>query len=139
MPGALSHLGITTMKLLPGRRLELRNEVRRHPAAVLDVITVRARPVADLGGVERTVRRLSGPTSGATRPAGGAADLARVGHVLAERRAQLLRVLGAEVDLVFRPVQRKAHCALSLTAVDVVNEEGLDLLSHLDNRLSSIR
>jgi hypothetical protein len=119
------------LKLLTGRRLVLRNEVGRDPAAVLDVISVLARPVADLGGVECPVSRLSGPTCGATSPAGGAADLARVGHVLAERRAQLVGVLGAEVDLVFSPVQRKAHRALGLAAVDVVNEEGLDLLSHL--------
>jgi hypothetical protein len=40
-------------------------------------------------------------------------------------------VLGVEVDLIVRTIQRKADGALGGTAVDVINEQGLNLLGHV--------
>jgi hypothetical protein len=40
-------------------------------------------------------------------------------------------VLRVQVDFVFRVVQGEPDRAIGLAAVDVVNEQSLDLLSHL--------
>src|SRR5215469_14844556 len=104
---------ISTHRLLTGRRLVLGDEVRRHPAAVLNVITLLACPGPDLSGVQRGASPPAGPACCAASATGAAAHLASVGDVLADGRAQLLRVL----------------------RVDVVDEECLNLLGHLDFRL----
>src|ERR1700733_13674031 len=97
-------LDISTHRLLTGRRLVLGDQVRWHPAAVLNVITLLARPGPDLGGVDRRASPPAGPACGAASATGAAAHLAGVGDVLGDGGAQLLRVLRVEVDLVFRAV-----------------------------------
>src|SRR5579863_4584653 len=97
-------LDFSTRLLLTGRRLVLGDQVRWHPAAVLNVITLLARPVPDLGGVERGASPPAGPARSAASAASAAAHRAGVGDVLADGGAQLLRVLRVEVDLVFRAV-----------------------------------
>src|SRR5262249_24430751 len=128
--------GIPRPDLLPRRRLVLGDQIGGHAAAGLNVISPLARPVTDLPGVQRGARFPAGPTRGAAPPAPAAADLPSVGDILSEGRAQLFGVLRVQVDLVIRTVQRKAHGTLWRSAVDVVDEESLYLLGHLDLRLS---
>ena len=51
-------------------------------------------------------------------------------HVARQRASQLLGVLGAQIDLVLRAVQPEADGAISLTAIKVIDQLDLDLLSH---------
>src|SRR5260370_29358615 len=97
-------LDISTHLLLTGRGLVLGDQVRWHPAAVLNVITLLARPRPDLGGVERRASPPAGPACGTASATDAAAHLAGVGDVLADGGAQLLRVLRVEFDLVFPAV-----------------------------------
>src|ERR1700760_2126263 len=97
-------LDISADVLLIGPRLVLGDEARRHPAAVLNVITLLARPVPDLGGVERGASPPAGPARSTASATSTATHLAGMGDVLADSGAQLLRVLRVEVDLVFRAV-----------------------------------
>jgi len=111
--------------LRSGCRLVFRDEVGRHPTAVLDVVAVPLGPFADLGGVDG-----GSAAEAAWRAAGGAAYLAAVLDVLPERLAQLIGVLAAEVNLVVRAVQAEPDRAVRRAAVDVVNEERLNPLGH---------
>src|SRR4051794_29594973 len=98
-------LGSPRYRLLAaGRGLILGDHIGRHPASVLNVIPLLARPVPDLGGVERAAAAATAPTCAATAPAGGGTHLASVSDISAERRAELLSVLRVKVDLVFRAV-----------------------------------
>ena len=71
---------------------------------------------------------LSAATAAGSAP--GLADLAAVLDVLAERRAQLIAVLAAEVNLVFSAVKAETDRAIGGAAVEVINEERLNALSH---------
>src|ERR1700733_8310811 len=51
-------------------------------------------------------------------------------EVLLQRLAQLAAVGGAEVDLVFRAIEPEADGAGRLAAVEVINEQRLNSLSH---------
>src|SRR4051794_31723793 len=95
-------------------------------SALLDVKAVLPRPGANSHGVVGTW--LATCAGGGTAPT--AADLAGVGNVGLQGIAQLVTVLGAEVDFVLGAVQGEADGALGLAAVDVVDEHCLDLLGH---------
>src|SRR5215470_2055544 len=114
--------------LVPRCRPEPDNQFGRHPAAVLDLDPLRLGPFTDLGGVQPAGRRTTsgprGPASGTTAAA-GRIDIPR------KRLAEFLGVLRVQVDLVLGTVQRKAHGTLCLTAIDVIDEQGLYLLSHV--------
>src|SRR6516225_1663201 len=117
--------GIPRYLLVARRRLVLGNQIGGHPTPVLNVISLLACPVTDLGGVQRGASSPAGPTCGATPAAPAAAHLPGVRDILTDGRAQLFRVLGVQVDLVIRTVERKAHGPLCCSAIDVVDEESL--------------
>ena len=52
-------------------------------------------------------------------------------HIACERIPQCVGMLGVQVDLVLGAVQAEADCAFSLAAIEVVDEQGLYLLSHM--------
>src|ERR1700678_2102137 len=106
--------------LLAGGRLVLGNQVGGHATAVLNVVPVLARPVPDLGRVQRRAGPPDCPTCNATTATRGATHLARVGDVLSERGPELLSVLRVQVDLVFSAVEREPYGAFCRPAVNVV-------------------
>src|SRR6202034_4274235 len=106
-------------------RLVLLDDVGRDAPAVLDVDALLFGPLADLGGVDG-----GAAAPGAGRAPGGAAGPPGVREVLLQRRTELVVVRGAEVDLVFCAVEAEADSAGRLTAVEVVNEQGLNFLGH---------
>src|ERR1700735_3402314 len=112
-------------RLGSGCRLAFLDQIGGDAAAVLYVVAVPLGPLADLRGVDAITTAAAAPSA-----PGGAADLATVLDVLSERLAQLIAVLAAEVDLVVRAVQPEADRAIRRAAVDVVNEECLNPLSH---------
>ena len=61
---------------------------------------------------------------------GPAADPPGSIHITCQRIPQLLGMLGVQVDLILRAVQPEPECALGVTAVKVIDEQGLYLLSH---------
>src|ERR1700733_2495192 len=97
-----------------GRRLVLSDELGRHAPAVLDVVTVFPRP----GANSPRVRRAGPAAAPGTRPTRGPADLAGVLDVLAQRGAQLIAVLAAEVDFVVAAVEGEPDRAFGRAAVD---------------------
>ena len=103
--------------LRPCGRLVALDDVGRDTAAVLDLDALPLGPLADLGGVD------GGAASAAGRAPGRAAGPPGVRAVQLQCLAQLVAVRGAEVDLVFRPVQAEADGAGRLAAVEVVNEQ----------------
>src|SRR5690606_37222826 len=66
---------------------------------------------------------------GARRARAGG-DLAGVADPGRERVAQLLRILGAQVDLVLDPVEGERDGLVGRPTVEVVDENYLDFLSH---------
>src|SRR5215472_1378905 len=115
--------------LIPRCRPELDDQLGRHPAAVLYLDTLRLSPFTNLRGVQSAGR---GPAPGPRGPArSGAAAPPRGLDVTRQRLAQRLGVLGVQVDLVLRAIQRKADRTLCLTTIDVIDEQGLYLLSHV--------
>ena len=113
--------------LVSGSGLELDHQPSRHPSAVFHVDPLRLSPLADLGAVH-TARRCPAPAAGwpsRTAPSPpGRVDVAR------QRIPQRLGMLGVQVDLVFGAVQAEADSAFSLTAIEVIDEQGLYLLGH---------
>src|ERR1700733_5301952 len=117
-------------RLLLRRRSEFDDQFGRYPAAVFDLDALSLGPFPDRcrvgpGG--------SGPTTCVSawaaddrsrRPACGT-------HVRLQRLPQRLGVLGAQVDLIFRAVEAEAHRALGLSAVQIVDQQGLNLLRHV--------
>src|ERR1700728_724527 len=97
--------------LLAGGCLVLGNQVSGHATAVLNVVPVLARPVPDLGRVQRRAGPADHPAGHATAATCGAAHLTGVTDVLSECRAKLFRVLRVQVDLVFSAVEREPHGA----------------------------
>ena len=112
---------------MPRCRPELDDQFGRHAAAVLDLDALGLGPFADLSGVQAAGRRPApaprGPASGAAPPRG--LDVPR------ERLAERFGVLRVQVDLVLGTIQRKADGTLCLTAIDVIDEQGLYLLGHV--------
>ena len=60
----------------------------------------------------------------------GTAGSPRGLHIARQRVSQRLGMLGVQVDLVVGAVQAEADGAVSLTAVEVIDEQGLYLLGH---------
>jgi hypothetical protein len=50
--------------------------------------------------------------------------------VARQRIPQRLGMLGVQVDLVFGAVQTEADSAFSLTAIEIIDKQGLYLLGH---------
>src|SRR5208282_147346 len=98
-----------------------------HPAAVLYLDALRPGPLAHLGGVQ-AARRAAAAATG--RLAGAAAGPAGSIDVPGQRIPQLPGVPGIQVDLILGAVQPEADGTLGGGAVDVIDEQGLDLLSH---------
>src|SRR5258708_8184015 len=117
---------LRTVALLSDGLLVLANEVGRDSSAVLDAVAVLPCPGTDSHGVYRA--RLAARAGGSA--AGRPAQLAGVGDIGSQGGAEFFVVLSAEVDFVFRAVQGEADGAVGLAAVDVVDEQGLDLLGH---------
>src|SRR3984957_11976908 len=117
--------GAPLRPLRPCGRLVLLDDVGRDTAAVLDRDALPLGPLADPGGVDGAA---VAPAAG--RAPGRAAGPPGVREVLPQCLAQLVAVRGAEVDLVFRAVQAEADGAGRLAAVEVINEQRLNSLSH---------
>src|SRR5438132_12887911 len=114
--------------LVPRSRPEPDNQFGRYAAAVLDFDALRLGPFTNLGGV-KPARRCPAPGPG--RPAGSSTAPPRGFDVPGQRLTKRLGVLRVEVDLVLGTIQRKADGTLCLTAIDVIDEQGLYLLSHV--------
>jgi hypothetical protein len=102
-----------------------RYDAGRDTAAVLDLDALSLGPLADLGSVDGGA---AAPDAGSAP--GRAAGPPGVREVPLSRLAQLVAVRRAEVDLVFRAVQAEADGAGRLPAVEVINEQRLNSLSH---------
>src|SRR5207249_4811180 len=110
-----------------GSGLELDHQFGGHPSAVLHVDALRLGPLADLGAVHPVRPR---PAAAAGRPAGTAPRPPRRLHIARQHVPQRAGMPGVQVDLILGAVQSEADGALSLAAVKVVDEHGLDLLGH---------
>ena len=125
-------IGASANPLLAGGRLVLGNQVGGHATAVLNVVPVLARPVPDLGRVQRRAGpgrpylQRDRPATGRRRPPCG-----RRGRTF-RGPSRALRVLRVQVDLVFSTVEREPRFPRR-PAVNVVYEECRDLLGHLDS------
>ena len=115
--------------LLPRGCLELHDQFRRHPPAVLNLNALGLGPLPNRGGVgsvgtgRLTPASAWPPSSSAWRPASGV-DVPR------QRFPQRVSILSAQVDLILRAVQPEAHCGLCLTTIEVIYKQGLNLLRH---------
>src|SRR4029079_9730932 len=105
-------------------RLEGLAHVGGDAATVGNLVTVRARPVADLAGTGAHLGAALGPAGAATGATSGA-------DVLRERVSQRLGVLVVEVDLVAAAVETECHRLGGDAAVPVVLEGDLHLLPHI--------
>jgi len=117
----------SSWSLLSGGGLELHDQLGGHPAAVLYLDALRFGPLADLGAAGPACPCLA-PAPGSV-PRTGCSPPAR-GHVPGQGIAQLLGVLGVQVDFILGAVQAEADRALSLAAVKVIDVQGLYLLGH---------
>src|SRR5258708_33724181 len=117
------------MALLSDGCLVLGDEVGRDASAVLDVVAILPRPGPDSYGIHGARLTARAAESGLARRS---ADLAGVVDVTSERGTQLLVVLAAEVYFVFSAVQGEADGSVGLAAIDVVDEQGLDSLGHVN-------
>ena len=113
--------------LLAGRRLELDHQFSGYPPAVFHFDSLRLGPLTDPSGVQ-SARRF--PAAAASGPAGATANPPPSPYVGRQRVPQLLGVLGVEVDLILGAVQPEADRPLGGAAVDVIDEQGLYLLSY---------
>src|SRR6516162_6654925 len=106
--------------LLAGCRLKLHDQFSGYTAAILHFNALGLGPLAYLGGVQPACRP---PARAARRPPGST-------HVAGQRIAQLPGMPGVQVDLILRAVQAETDGSLGGTAVMVIDEQGLYLLSH---------
>src|SRR5437868_3061884 len=113
--------------LLAGCRLELHDQFSGYPAAILHFNALGLGPLAYLGGVQSARRS---PARAAGRPPGSAAGPPGSTCVAGQGIPQLLGMLGVQVDLVLRAVQAETDGSFGGTAVKVIDEQGLYLLSH---------
>jgi len=115
--------------LIPRCRPEPDDQLGRNPAAVLDLDTLSLGPFTDFRGVQPACRR---PASSPSRPTRRSATAPPRGlDITRQCLAERLGVLGVQVDLILGTIQRKADGPLCLTAIDVIDEQGLYLLSHV--------
>src|SRR5216683_1599215 len=84
-------------------------------------------PLPDLSEVQPAHRR---PASSPGRPPATAACPPGAAHVARQRASQLPGMPGAQIDLVLRAVQPEADGAVCLTAIKVIDQLDLYLLSH---------
>jgi hypothetical protein len=120
--------GIGTSGRLPScSGLEFNYKFGGYPSAVFDVDALGLGPLVDFGGVQGARLRFA-PAAG--WPPGAGADAAGGGHIACQSVPQLLGVLGVQVDLVLGAVEAEPDSAFGLAAVEVVDEEGLDLLGY---------
>src|SRR5258708_9983335 len=85
-------------------------------------------PFTNRGGVQSASRcQAPGPRG----PTGRATAAPRGLDIPGQRLAKRLGMLRVQVDLVLGTIQRKADRTLCLTAIDVIDEQGLYLLSHV--------
>src|SRR6266566_3343881 len=117
----------TSRTLLSGSGLEPGHQSGGHPPAVLDLDALRPGPLADLGAIHPAPRR---PAPRPGRPPGTAPGPPRRPHIARQRIPQRLSVLSVQVDLILGAIQPEADSALSLAAIEVVDEQGLYLLHH---------
>src|SRR5271154_6331813 len=115
--------------LVTSRRPEPDDQFGRHATAVLDFDALRLRPLTNLRGIKAAGCR---PAPGPRGPPGRAATAPSCGvNVPSQRLPQLFGVLCVQVDLVLRTIQRKTDGSLCLATIDVIDEQGLYLLSHV--------
>jgi hypothetical protein len=88
--------------LLAGRRLKFDYQFSGYPSAVFEADALGLGPLADLGGVQPTRGRAAAAAGWAP---GNASDPAGSAQVAGECIAELLGVLGVQVDLVVGAVQ----------------------------------
>jgi hypothetical protein len=112
--------------LLARRRLKLHDQSSRHPAAILHFNALGLGPLAYLGCVQPVCRSTA---RAARRPPGSAADPPGSTHVAGQGIPQLPGMPGVQVDLVLRAVQAETDGSFGGTAVEVIDEQGLYLLS----------
>ena len=115
----------TARTLLRGSLLEPGRQLSWHPSAVFTSMPA-PWPRAHLGGVQPAARR---PTSGTGWPPGAAPGPPCGTHIRRQRVSQRPGMLGVQVDLVLRAVQAKADSIFSLSAIQVIDEQDLYLLS----------
>src|SRR6516164_4388201 len=128
-PGvSISGYGRASAVLVPGRGLEPDHQFSRHATAVLDLDALRLGPLTNLGGVDSAGR---GPAPAPGRPPGRAGAPPPRVNVPGQCLPQRCGVLCVQVDLVLGTIQRKADGALGLSAIDVIDEQGLYLLGHV--------
>ena len=106
--------------LISGGFLEPGHQFSGHLSAVLHVGTVRLGPLTNLGGVQLARRR---PASTAGGPPGITHGPAGRTHIARQRFAQRRGLLGVQVDLLLRAVQREADSPFSLAAIQVIDEQ----------------
>ncbi len=100
-----------------------------YATAILDFDTLRLSPLTNLRGV-KTAGCCPAPAPG--WPPGRATTTPPCGvNISGQRFAQRLSMLRVQVNLVLRTIQRKADGPLGLAAIDVIDEQGLYLLSHV--------
>src|ERR1700738_1339094 len=116
------------LQLRPGRSLKLDDELAGYPTAVSHFDALRFGPLTNLGGTRSAARIL--PSAALASPPGRATDLAPRRDVLCCGFPQRLRMSSAQVNLVVRAIQTKADSSFCLAAIDVIDEQGLYLLSH---------
>ncbi len=107
--------------------LEFNHQADGHPAAVFDLDALRPGPLADLGRVQPAPRPAAAAAGWLT---GAAADTAGSIHVPGQHIPQLLRMPGVQVDLILGTVHPEADRPLGGAAVEIIDEQGLYLLSH---------
>src|SRR5260370_22558865 len=111
------------------RCLELDDQFGWYPPAVFDVDTLSLGPLQDRcrvrpGGGSAAPVSAWAPGNRSRRPACGA-------NVRLQCLPHRLGVLGAQVDLIFRAVEPEAHRVFGLSAVQIVDQQGLYLLRHV--------
>src|SRR5260370_18601525 len=113
--------------MLHRRRNTAGHKLSRHPSAVFHLDALRPGPLPDLSRVQRAHRR---PASGPGRPPATAARPPGAPPVPPQRASQLRGMPGAQIDLVLRAVQPEADGAVGVTAIKVIDQLDLYLLSH---------
>src|SRR5262245_58223491 len=116
------------VSVTPARRLILADQLAWHPTAVSHLDALRLGPLTNLGRARSAARILTSAAGGS--PPGGTADLATSRDVLLRGLTQRLRMGGAQVNLVLRTIETKVDGSFCLTAVEVIDEQGLYLLGH---------
>src|SRR6266568_1311094 len=115
------------LALFLGSGLELDYQLGRYPSAVFHLDALCLGPLTDLGAVQPPSRC---PTPAPGRPSGASSCPPGSSHITRQRGPQRLGMFRAQVDLVLRTVQPEPDSTFSLTAIKVIDEQGLYLLSH---------